>query len=92
MDKFVKSDAASNARVQVCLPNGEYYDINGMQLLENKLSDYCKELDIVNALLYSNWLKAISKHKYLNTKNTNDLFTKEDFSKEEFQLIYDDVW
>jgi hypothetical protein len=37
MDKFVKSDAASNARVQVCLPNGEYYDINGMQLLENKL-------------------------------------------------------
>ncbi len=37
MDKFLKSDAASNARVQVCLPNGEYYDINGMQLLENKL-------------------------------------------------------
>ena len=37
MDKFVKSDAASNARIQVCLPNGEYYDINGMQLLENKL-------------------------------------------------------
>jgi len=37
MDKFVKSDAASNARVQVCLPNEEYYDINGMQLLENKL-------------------------------------------------------
>lgn len=37
MDKFVKSEAASNARVQVCLPNGEYYDINGMQLLENKL-------------------------------------------------------
>tara|TARA_R110000744_G_scaffold168076_2_gene285680 strand:+ start:480 stop:701 length:222 start_codon:yes stop_codon:yes gene_type:complete len=37
MDKFLKSDAASNARVQICLPNGEYYDINGMQLLENKL-------------------------------------------------------
>jgi hypothetical protein len=37
MDKFLKSEAASNARVQVCLPNGEFYDITGMQLMENKL-------------------------------------------------------
>ena len=37
MDKFLKSEAASNARVQICLPNGEFYDITGMQLMENKL-------------------------------------------------------
>jgi hypothetical protein len=38
LGKFLKSEAAAgNARVQVVLPNGEYYDITGMQLLENKL-------------------------------------------------------
>jgi hypothetical protein len=37
LGKFLKSEAAGNARVQVVLPNGEYYDITGMQLLENKL-------------------------------------------------------
>ena len=28
---------AQNARVQVCLPDGKYYDITSLQLLENKL-------------------------------------------------------
>ena len=28
---------AQEARVQVVLPNGEFYDIKGIQLLENKL-------------------------------------------------------
>jgi hypothetical protein len=37
LEKFLTSDAATNARVQVCLPNGEFYDISGMQLMENKL-------------------------------------------------------
>ena len=37
LEKFLTSDTASNARVQVCLPNGEFYDISGMQLMENKL-------------------------------------------------------
>ena len=37
LDKFMKSPIAQNARVQVVLPNGEFYDIEGMQLLENKL-------------------------------------------------------
>ena len=37
MDKFLKSEVASNARVQVCLPNGEFYDLTGIKLLENKL-------------------------------------------------------
>jgi hypothetical protein len=37
LGKFLKSEAAGNARVQVVLPNGEYYDITGMQLLTKSL-------------------------------------------------------
>tara|TARA_B100000212_G_scaffold143255_1_gene107795 strand:- start:11777 stop:12001 length:225 start_codon:yes stop_codon:yes gene_type:complete len=37
LDKFMKAEVAQNARVQVCLPNGEMYDITGIQLMENKL-------------------------------------------------------
>jgi hypothetical protein len=33
MDKFLKSEVASNARVQVCLPNGEFYDLTGIQII-----------------------------------------------------------
>ena len=36
LDKFMKSDVAQNARVQVVLPNGDFYDVKGIQLLENK--------------------------------------------------------
>ena len=38
LDKFLKgSSVAKEARVQVCLPNGELYDVIGIQLMENKL-------------------------------------------------------
>ena len=37
LDKFMKSEVAANARVQVVLPNGDFYDIKGIDLLENKL-------------------------------------------------------
>ena len=37
LDKFMKSPVTQEARVQVVLPNGEFYDIKGIQLLENKL-------------------------------------------------------
>ena len=37
LDKFMKGEVAQNARVQVCLPNGEMYDVKGIQLMENKL-------------------------------------------------------
>tara|TARA_R110000822_G_scaffold74769_1_gene179630 strand:+ start:1505 stop:1729 length:225 start_codon:yes stop_codon:yes gene_type:complete len=37
LEKFIKSPTAANARVQVVLPNGEFYDITGMQLMENKI-------------------------------------------------------
>ncbi len=37
LDKFLKSEVAKEARVQVCLPNGELFDVVGMQLMENKI-------------------------------------------------------
>ena len=37
LDKMMTSGNAQNARVQVCLPDGKYYDITSLQLLENKL-------------------------------------------------------
>lgn len=38
LDKFLKnSEVAQNARVQVCLPNGELFDVVGIELMENKL-------------------------------------------------------
>ena len=37
LDKFFKSPAAQGARVQIELPNGEYYDITGAKLLENQI-------------------------------------------------------
>ena len=36
LDKMLKSPVAGEARVQVCLPDGKYYDITSLQLLENK--------------------------------------------------------
>ena len=33
----MKGEVAANARVQVILPNGDFYDITGVKLLENKL-------------------------------------------------------
>lgn len=37
LDKFMKSPVAQEARVQVVLPNGEFFDIEEIKLLENKL-------------------------------------------------------
>jgi len=37
IDKFFTSPIVQDARVQVVLPNGEFYDIKGVQLMENKL-------------------------------------------------------
>ena len=37
MKKFMKAEAAQNARVQVELPNGEMYDMTDILLLENAI-------------------------------------------------------
>ena len=37
LDKFMTAPVAQDARVQVCLPNGEFFDIKEIKLLQNKL-------------------------------------------------------
>jgi len=37
LDKLMVSPVAQEARVQVALPDGKYYDISGIQLMENKI-------------------------------------------------------
>ena len=37
IDKFMTAPVAQDARVQVCLPNGEFFDIKEIKLLQNKL-------------------------------------------------------
>mgnify|MGYP003136787722 FL=1 len=37
LDKFLKSPVAQEARVQVCLPDGKFYDIKDIKLMENKI-------------------------------------------------------
>ena len=37
LDKMCQHGTAQNARVQVCLPDGKFYDISSLQLMENKL-------------------------------------------------------
>ena len=37
LDKMMQQGTAQNARVQVCLPDGKFYDISTLQLMENKL-------------------------------------------------------
>ena len=37
LEKFFKSPIVQDARCQVLLPNGEFYDLTGAKLLENKI-------------------------------------------------------
>ena len=37
LDKFMKAEVAKSSRVQVVLPDGKFYDVTSVQLLENKL-------------------------------------------------------
>ena len=37
LDKMLKGEVSKSARVQVALPDGKFYDIKGIQLMENKL-------------------------------------------------------
>ena len=37
LDKMIKAPAVQQARVQVGLPDGKYYDVSSLQLMENKI-------------------------------------------------------
>ena len=55
LDKLMKSPVAQEARVQVCLPNGELYDISGMQLMENKLIGHRESHRLVFTVKAETW-------------------------------------
>jgi hypothetical protein len=70
LEKFLTSDAATNARVQVCLPNGEFYDISGMQLMENKLFGVRETHRLVITIEKKNgvWDRLLKSFSYLETR------------------------
>ena len=55
LDKFLKAEISKNARVQVCLPNGDLYDIKGIRLLENKLIGVRESHRLVITLKKESW-------------------------------------
>ena len=55
LDKFMKSPVAQEARVQVVLPNGEFYDIKGIQLLENKIIGHRESHRLVFTVKAETW-------------------------------------
>ena len=63
LDKFLKAPVAQEARVQVVLPNGQFYDITGVQLMENKLFGVRETHRLVITLEPEKWLmgKVIKK-------------------------------
>jgi len=52
---MMKSDSAGNARVQVCLPDGKYYDISSLQLMENKLIGHRESHRLVFTIQAETW-------------------------------------
>ena len=55
LDKFMKSPVAQEARVQVCLPDGKYYDIQDIKLMENKILGVRETHRLFMTLYTSNW-------------------------------------
>ncbi len=70
LDKFMKGEVAANARVQVILPNGDFYDITGVKLLENK------ELKIIGEVINLENEKNLKKKKKIYQKKKINLFLK----------------
>ena len=55
LDKMLKSPTAQNARVQVVLPDGKYYDITSLQLMENKLLGFRESHRLVFTIQAETW-------------------------------------
>jgi hypothetical protein len=55
LDKILKSPSGQEARVQVALPNGDYYDVASIQLLENKLLGARETHRIVITINQESW-------------------------------------
>ena len=73
LDKMMKQETAQNARVQVCLPDGKYYDITSLQLMENKLIGVKESHRLVFTVQAETWnmgkvLKKISQPVSANSE------------------------
>ena len=55
LDKMLKGPVAQEARVQVCLPDGKYYDITSLQLMENKLVGVRESHRLVLTIRAESW-------------------------------------
>jgi len=55
LDKMMSSPVTQNARVQVCLPDGKYYDITSLQLMENKLIGFRESHRLVFTVQAETW-------------------------------------
>lgn len=55
LDKMMQQSVAQNARVQVCLPDGKFYDISSIQLLENKLLGFRETHRLVFTIEAERW-------------------------------------
>ena len=55
LDKMLKGPVAQQARVQVCLPDGKYYDITSLQLMENKLLGVRESHRLVLTIKAESW-------------------------------------
>ena len=55
LDKMLVSPVAGEARVQVCLPDGKYYDITSLQMMENKLIGHRESHRLVFTVKAETW-------------------------------------
>ena len=55
LDKLLKSPVVQEARVQICMPNGEMFDIKDIKLMENKLLGVRETHRLVMTVYKSKW-------------------------------------
>jgi hypothetical protein len=55
LDKFMTSPVSQEARVQVALPNGDYYDVQSIQLMENKIIGSRESHRLVITIMPEQW-------------------------------------
>ena len=55
LDKFLQSPVVQEARVQICMPNGEMFDIKDIKLMENKLLGVRESHRLVMTVYKSKW-------------------------------------
>ena len=55
LDKMLKGEVSKSARVQVALPDGKFYDITSLQLMENKLIGVRESHSLVFTVQAESW-------------------------------------